>query len=113
MSMKIFTLSAVCVLVYGLMIALSGTTSFPGYSEERDVPGPAEGHQQVAVMIDGSIHGPGAPSIQDLNRYGAEAEEMDRQEGSETQSKNRPIRLFGVMFILVWIYVSVKLLSTD
>jgi hypothetical protein len=118
MSMKIFTLSAVCVLVYSLMIALSGTTGFPGYSEERIFPRPDDGNQQqVAAVFNHDLSGSGSgsalPSIQDWNRSNKEFRRTDFEEGEETNGINRPIRLFGIMFILVWILVSVKLLFLD
>lgn len=107
--MKIFTLSAVCVLVYGLLIALSGTTSFPGSSDERnDVI-----HQQVASLFDSTLAVSVSPKVEDWDGTGPVVE--DGREGGQGGflGKNKVIRLLGIMFILVWIYLSVRLLSAD
>jgi len=112
MSMKIFTLSAVTVLVYGLMIALSGTSNFPSYSERRTPPAEEEGNQRFAALWDGSLSS-GDPPVQDWDGPRDKSEAPGSYKGTESQAQNRPVRWIGIMFILVWIFVSVRLLSTD
>ncbi len=114
MSMKIFTLSAVCVLVYGLMIALSGTTSFPGYTEERSFLSPEERREVVTAAYRADEPAVmGSPSIQDWNRSVNEYGLTNAGSTEIAETDGRPIRLFGIIFILVWIWVSVRLLSLD
>jgi hypothetical protein len=112
MSMKIFTLSAVCVLVYGLMIALSGTTGFPEYSVGRTDFNPGE-HRQVATAYDTALPPSVTPALQDWGKPEKQLRAEDTGNEHPVGSKNKPIRLFGILFIVVWIFVSVRLLSTD
>ncbi len=114
MSMKIFTLSAVCVLVYGLMIALSGTTSFQGYTDESDFVRSEDRREVVsAAYRSAEPAAVNSPTIQNWNRSVGEYGLTDGQSPNGIQAGSRLIRLFGVVFILVWIWVSVKLLSLD
>jgi len=112
--MKIFTLSAVCVLVYGLLIALSGTTSLPGSLDERAFLTPEDRQAAVTAAYRAGDPLPVATaSIQDWNRPARAARASDSQSAEALEAGSRPIRLFGILFILVWIWVSVKLLSLD
>jgi len=106
--MKIFTLSAICVLVYGLLVALSGITSFPGYSSERD----ELTRQQVTSLFDAPVAVSVSPAAQEWEAARAALDGADEDAGGR-QGKDTMVRLLGVMFILVWIYVSVRLLSAD
>lgn len=108
MSMKYFTLSAVCMLVFCMLLALSGTTDFPG------------GHPGI-VSPDGLLSppsGPGQPkkgealaSVYPLAgaEARAEAERCTATPGSVVRQHR--LLLFGAALIVVWILLSFRILS--
>lgn len=109
MSMKYFTLSAVCTLVFCMLIALSGTTDFP---EDR-----AEWIRAYRTTNATKIHGsdaPGAPpaarALMDWSEQGDVVQEGVGGVGDADQG--RQVKLFGVLFILGWVFLSVRLLSS-
>jgi len=94
------------------MIALSGTTGFPEYSAERTDFNPGE-HRQLASAYDTALPPSVMPTLQDWGNPGKQLRSEDTGNEHPAGRKNKPIRLFGILFIVVWIFVSVRLLSTD
>ena len=112
--MKLFTLSAVCVLIYGLMIALSGITNFSPINQEKEfLKRPAQVNTgEVYRDIDNPVSKP--PAVQDWNHNKKENRSGD--EGSLKErlfSGNKVVRIIGILFILGWIALSIKLLASE
>jgi hypothetical protein len=107
--MKYFTLSAVCMLIFCMLLALSGTTDFPGNRAEVVPPSvlavtPPESNQPGKGQAPASLY----PAPQDPQPL------ADTDESSETVAtipRNGPLLLLGVVFIAVWILLSFRLLS--
>ena len=111
MSMKFFTLSAVCMLIFCMLLALSGTTDFPGDHPEM-------------VSRFGSVSPPTVPSQQEKGQAMASAYcppvGSDRQAETESSrvtkggiARNHHLFLLGGLFIVGWILWSFKLFSKD
>jgi len=112
--MKLFTLSAVCVLVFGLMIALNGTTRFTGHSEQEPLLALEEANPLVSSVWD-TAPGTGRayPRILDWDDPGERSHTPGPAQKHEAGTRARPVPLVGILFILLWIFVSVRLLSAD
>jgi hypothetical protein len=113
MSMKIFTLSAVCVLIYTLMISLSGVTSLPGYGEKHAISEPEKGPLESASLVASSRTDLPQPRIQNAYPPSERGESQAGVQGKGFGIGTHPIRWAGIVFLLLWVFVSVRLLSTD
>lgn len=109
--MKFFTVTAVCVLVFCMLLALSGTTDLP----EQNPPSPSS-----AELLSSSADATAGPTVArpPTHRPLAEWSQDSRALPSGLAalreiSRNRQIRLIGLFFIAGWIFLSFKLLSTD
>ena len=102
MSMRYFTLSAVCMLIFCMLLALSGTTDFPG------------GHPEIASP-DGLVHpssvpgqtGNGKAPASDYPAAGAEG-------GAATATsavREHRLLLLGAVLIPAWVFISFRILS--
>lgn len=110
MSMKFFTLSAVCVLVFCMLLALSGTADLSGQSELASSLSLTSSRPQLDEAGRASVH-PRAPRISDWSETYSPLTSGMAIIREITQ--NRLIRLVGVLFLIGWIFLSFKLLSTD
>lgn len=124
MSMKYFTLSAVCVLVFGMLLALSAVTdlsggSFGPFSPDHLVSGADSGasHQTLAsaaelarVRIDSEAP---LPRIADWNSEELGKPAPDPAPPAEKPEAETGLRFVGLLFIIGWVFLSSKLLSTD
>ena len=108
MSMKFFTLSAVCMLIFCMLLALSGTTDFPGghpeiasrsglVSSSPSQPGPAEAKASVCPL-------PARPDPQSETETG-----MGTTGGGV--ARHGHLLLLGAVFIIGWILLSFRLFS--
>lgn len=115
MSMKIFTLSALCVLVFGLMIALSGITDDPGLTERRTAPADLqEGDRLLASLWDPpQSAGTAYEEVRDWDGHTERSTAPASARPNTGGTADRPIRLVGLVFIVLWVFVSVKLLSAE
>lgn len=107
MSMKYFTLSAVCMLVFCMLLALSGTTDFPGphpeiSSPEGFVSPPSDAGQPGTRDELGSLYpAAGSESLADTERGAA---------APGTAARQHRLLLFGALLIMGWILVSFRIL---
>jgi len=114
MSMKFFTLSAVCVLIYCLLLALSG---IPGVYEEQShvvaklrmgnqesLSAPADPPRFTAAAV--SSIDP-AKGLSDW--VGAGPDQRDEGNGDY----GRQVRTIGLLFIVGWVFISFKLLTLE
>jgi hypothetical protein len=108
MSMKYFTLSAVCMLIFCMLLALSGTTDFPGNRPEIV---PSSGLSPPSPELNqpgkGQALASAYPAPQDLQ---SQADTDDRPAAVEDPTRNRPVFLVGVVFIAGWVLLSFRLL---
>ena len=109
MSMKYFTLSAVCMLIFCMLLALSGTTDLPG------------GHSG-AVSHSGIAHpthdrnSPGkGQALASVYRLAEDSEPQAEKDHRATimvgAGRSRPLFLLGVVFIAGWVLLSFRLFS--
>ena len=108
MSMKYFTLSAVCMLVFCMLLALSGTTDFPGVHpgisspdglvSPPSVPGQAGKGDALAA-----VHPPAGAEAR------ADGERCTTTPGGAVRQHR--VLLFGAALILVWVLLSFRILS--
>ena len=114
MSMKFFTLSAICVLVYCLLLALSGVSGL----NEAELDGWEKlrlGNQR-SLAVD-----PKNSSIETAtSKSESPVQLLDEWKGvnAETRKANdrnygRQVRTFGILFILGWVVISFKLLDGE
>ncbi len=111
MSMKYFTLSALCVLVFCMLLALSGTTDIPDKDSKTPAP-----HQ----------HDPLNPFIRNLGDSPSHAHQLQDWfepknhpspilAGLETLDgmiQSRALRLMGALLIVGWVLASYKILTS-
>ena len=105
MSMRYFTLSAVCMLIFCMLLALSGTTDFPGTPHEI-VPPPSStglGHSGVGEAM-ASVYP--LPVDSDPNARPGGSGWM---EGG--MSGRRPLLLLGFVFVVAWVLLSFRLFT--
>jgi len=109
MSRKFFTLSAVCMLIFCMLLALSGTTDFPA------------GHPEIASRS-GLVSPPPVPSqpakgeaMVSVDPLPARPEPQSNTEsGMGTTggvSRHGHLLVLGTVFIVGWILLSFRLLS--
>mgnify|MGYP001552345462 CR=1 FL=1 len=109
MSMRYFTLSAVCMLIFCMLLALSGTTDFPGIPQETVPPsgvtsaGPGPSHSGVGEAM-ASLY----PLPETSERH-TETGSRGATQGGVTS--NRPLLLLGLVLLGVWVLLSFRLLS--
>lgn len=110
MSMRYFTLSAVCMLIFCMLLALSGTTDFPGSHDE---------------IVASSGAASNAPGLSHLGKKEAMASVYPLPEGAEPQAgttstgetlgsgvaRNRPLLLAGIALVAAWVLLSFRLFS--
>lgn len=111
MSMRYFTLSAVCMLVFCMLLALSGTTDFPG-NRPGGIP---SSHalmfpQSRAQTVEGEAlisagRSPGA-SEPPGGIQGSAARSMDTG-----KDRNRSLLPLGVVLVALWVLVSFRFFS--
>ncbi len=110
MSMRYFTLSAVCMLIFCMLLALSGTTDFPAVHDEivspagirAPIPEPTQSTTGEAVAA--VVRLPQDP-------------EPTTDTGDATQAiggtaRNRPLLLLGIALVAGWILLSFRLYSS-
>lgn len=111
MSMRYFTLSAVCMLIFCMLLALSGTTDFPGNHHEIVSPSGAlstaagPGHSGVGQAM-ASAHP--LPVVSEPN-----AETGSRGAMGGAVPGNRPLLLLGFVLVAVWVLLSFRLFSNS
>jgi hypothetical protein len=109
MSMRYFTLSAVCMLVFCMLLALSGTTDFP--SPPREIVPPSD----TAPVAPGPIHtGVGEAAASVYPR--PEGSVPDAEAGGISMTgrglpRSRPLLLLGFLLVAAWVLLSFRLLS--
>jgi hypothetical protein len=109
MSMKFFTLSAVCMLIFCMLLALSGTTDFPGghpeiASRSGLVSPPPVSSQLEKGEARASVHSPPArPEPQGNTESGMGT--------TGSVARHGHLLLLGAVFIVGWILLSFRLLS--
>lgn len=107
MPTKYFTLSAVCMLVFCMLLALSGTTDFPGGH-----PGIVPPSALVSPAPGLDRPGTGEAVASFLPVAGAQqATVQGSAPAAEGKGQNRPLFLFGVVFLLGWVLLSFRLFS--
>ena len=106
MSMRYFTLSAVCMLIFCMLLALSGTTDFPGTPHEivppAGAPSAAPGSSNSGV---GEAMASVYPLPEDLEPHAGK--------GGRGVTGNRPFLLLGFVLVAVWVLLSFRLLSNS
>ena len=109
MTMRYFTLSAVCMLVFCMLLALSGTTDFPPPPGEM-VP-PAD----TAPSAPGPIHSAVGEAVASVFPLPENSEPQTGVEGSRMTGLgvpgNRPLLFLGVLLVVAWVLLSFRLLS--
>jgi hypothetical protein len=112
MSMRYFTLSAVCMLIFCMLLALSGTTDFPGTPHEIVPPSsavsavPGSSHPGVGEAMASAFSLPEDSSAPHAGTSGSGV-----TGGSSTG--NRPLLLLGFLLVAVWVLLSFRLLSNS
>jgi len=111
MSMKFFTATAVCVLVFCLLLALSGTTDLP----PQNAPSPSFTSPSTPSHEATTASGVARPTAaRRLTEWTEENRSLPSGLATLREiSRNRQIRLIGLFFIAGWIFLSFKLLSAD
>ena len=114
MSMKYFTLSSVCVLIFGLLLALSGVVDTPVYKTELATDKnelftqPAPPYTPVAD--EGEIIVVNSPPEWGTAMAGENSSERD---GLEKVGNSLKFRMVGICFVIGWILFSFKFLSME
>ena len=111
MSMRYFTLSAVCMLIFCMLLALSGTTDFPGTHHEivppsgaaSTAPGPS--HSGVAEAMASVV-----PLPEDSEPHAGTG---SRGTMGGSVAGNRPLLLLGFVLVVAWILLSFRLFSNS
>jgi hypothetical protein len=105
MSMRYFTLSAVCMLIFCMLLALSGTTDFPGTPDGIVRPPAAPGLNPSGV---GEAMASLYPLPETSERH---IETGGRGVTQEGVTGSRPLLLLGLVLLGVWVLLSFRLLS--
>ena len=111
MSMRYFTLSAVCMLIFCMLLALSGTTDFPGIHPEIVPP---SGAASTAAGPSHSGVGKAMASVYPLpedSEPHAGAGGRGAMGGGMTG--NRPLLLLGFGLVAAWVLMSFRLFSNS
>ena len=105
MSMRYFTLSAVCMLVFCMLLALSGTTDFPGPPRET------LSQSGTGSAASGPTHsgvGEAMASVYPLPDDSATHDVTGMPRGGTL--RNRPLLLLGFLLVAAWVLLSFRLL---
>lgn len=108
MSMKFFTLSALCVLMFCMLLALSGTTDInvkearSSIAKQNDYPG-----SNFRIDSKNSAIHYGLPDCPGSKNHPVTVTGMETLDGI-IQSK--VVRLVGALLIIGWIFASFKIL---
>lgn len=106
--MRYFTLSAVCMLVFCMLLALSGTTDFPGIHHES-VP------SSYAVSLASGLteNTQGQAGVSAVSPAGDSRPFAGPNPGKEEQgmASNRPLLLLGFLLVAAWVFISFRLFS--
>lgn len=109
--MKFFTATAVCVLVFCLLLALSGTTDLPPQSATSQ-SSTSLSSPSPEITTGPAVAGPA--TARRLTEWTEENRSLPSGLAALREiSRNRQIRLIGLFFIAGWIFLSFKLLSAD
>ena len=114
MSMKYFTLSSVCVLIFGLLLALSGVVDTPVYKTELPTDKNVLALQHA--FPDSLIAGEGGSTVVNaLPEWGTvmAGEIRTEREGLEGVGNSFKFRMAGIFFVIGWIFFSLKFLSME
>jgi hypothetical protein len=107
MSMRYFTLSAVCMLIFCMLLALSGTTDFPGTPHEIV---PQSGAASSAPDLSHSGVGEAMASVYPLPENSEpHAGPGDKRMTGGGVTSNQPLLLLGFFFVAVWVLLSFRL----
>ncbi len=112
MSMRYFTLSAVCMLIFCMLLALSGTTDFPGeYRGMVSPPGASATHSGETQL--GEKKSAASAALVPID-YGPAAR-RDRIEEAERGkiAGSRSLLYLGILLVAVWVLLSFRLLSNS
>ncbi len=108
MSMKFFTLSAVCMLVLCMLLALSGTTDFPGDGARFGGP---EFASAVVSQEPGPIAVPWEGAAPERPAQGSTPQTAVRE--TQRSPAGLLLSVLGIGFIMGWIVLSFKLFSSE
>ena len=121
MLMKYFTFTSICLLTFCMFLALSGTADLPDdyakhlHGPKPDIQVPLETKQETKGGI-------GIPESNDvakkqLTATASSLQHRERQVVSQEYHRRIVsmivISLFGIGLLVVWIFLSLKLLSVD
>ena len=115
MLMKYFTFTSICLLTFCMLLALSGTTDLPAdylaqiNGQRPDNHGPLSSNKGIKEITkkkssEVSFH----VSTADI----MENKDEEVQQGGQGYHR-QIINLFGILFLVVWVFLSLKLLSVD
>ena len=109
MLMKYFTFTSICLLAFCMFLALSGTTELPAdYSEQAT--GPQQGTQEHQAKD----HKIKETKENTTKQASAATTGVQRELESVSHGLHRRIiNLSGLLLFIVWIFLSLKLLSID
>ena len=105
MSMRYFTLSAVCMLIFCMLLALSGTTDFPATPHEIVPPSTAPGLSHSGV---GEVMASVCPLPESSEPHAGPGGKGITGGGV---TGNRPLLLLGFVLVVVWVFMSFRLFS--
>ena len=103
MSMRYFTLSAVCMLIFCMLLALSGTTDFPG--PPPGIVPPSDTAPAVPGPIPSGV-GEAMASVYPLPEDSA-------PDAGAGVTGNRPLLLLGFVLVAAWVLLSFRLFSNS
>ncbi len=110
MSMRYFTLSAVCMLIFCMLLALIGTTDFPG--SHQGIVSPSV---SVFPAQDSSLAGTGEAMASVVPLPGDSGPQTPEDIAPEAApagvARNRPLLFLGVFFVAAWVLLSFKLFT--
>ncbi len=123
MSMKYFTLSAICVLAFGMLLALSGATDLaPGYQQQKTVltdPGssyrPSHDKPTPAVNAELPLTPPRSNVATTVLPSWKKAHVRDKATFMgivKRISSSARLKAVGLLFVVGWVLLSVKTLSS-
>ena len=108
MSMRYFTLSAVCMLVFCMLLALSGTTDFPAPPRETVA------HSVTGSAASGPIHSGVGEAMASVYPF---PDDSATRDGTEIPRggmlRNRPLLLLGFLLVAAWVLLSFRLLANS
>ena len=110
--MRYFTLSAVCVLVFCMLMAVGGTTDMPRY--EKGFFSRLDSGSSDSPMYKSKKARALQVSTAYVDHY-IDFSEIEAAKAEKRKSQKKlfglQVRYFGFLFVLVWIFISLKLLT--